>query len=42
VEIEKTYRGKVRLTLCRLTETGRAAYRAYRARLQRAVAQMPE
>jgi len=42
VQIEKTYRGKVPLTLCRLTESGRAAYRAYRARLQRAMAQMPE
>lgn len=42
VEIEKTYRGKVPLTLCRLTETGRAAYHTYRARLQRAMVQMPE
>lgn len=30
VEIEKTYRGKVPLTLLRLTKQGRAAFEAYR------------
>ena len=30
VEIEKTYRGKVPLTLLRLTKSGRAAFDAYR------------
>jgi DNA-binding transcriptional ArsR family regulator len=30
VEIEKTYRGKVPLTLLRLTKTGKAAFDAYR------------
>ncbi len=30
VEIEKTYRGKLPLTLCRLTPAGRAAFEAYR------------
>jgi DNA-binding transcriptional ArsR family regulator len=30
VEIEKTYRGKVPLTIVRLTKTGKAAFDAYR------------
>ncbi|HSJ25649.1 MAG TPA: transcriptional regulator [Longimicrobiales bacterium] len=30
VNLEKTYRGKVPLTLCRLTAEGRAAFRGYR------------
>lgn len=30
VEIEKTYRGKLPLTLCRLTPAGRTAFEAYR------------
>ena len=30
VEIEKTYRGKVPLTILRLTKQGRAAFEAYR------------
>ena len=30
VEIEKTFRGKVPLTLVRLTATGRAAFQGYR------------
>lgn len=33
VEIEKTYRGKVPLTVVRLTKTGRAAFENYRASL---------
>lgn len=34
VEIEKTYRGKIPLTLCRLSENGRAAFEAYRKQLR--------
>ena len=34
VEIEKSFRGKVPLTLCRLTERGRAAFDAYRSQIQ--------
>ena len=37
VEIEKTYRGKIPLTLCRLTDAGHAAFNAYRQQLQRFV-----
>jgi DNA-binding MarR family transcriptional regulator len=35
VKIEKTYRGKIPLTLVRLTDAGAAAYKAYRARFKR-------
>jgi DNA-binding MarR family transcriptional regulator len=35
VAIEKTYRGRIPLTLVRLTATGAAAYRAYRARFKK-------
>jgi DNA-binding MarR family transcriptional regulator len=41
VEIEKTFRGKVSLTVCRLTLAGREAFRAYRDRLKRVVEAMP-
>ena len=37
VNIEKTYRGKVPLTLCRLTEAGRTAFEDYRKQLIRFV-----
>jgi DNA-binding transcriptional ArsR family regulator len=37
VAIEKTYRGKVPLTLLRLTPQGRAAFDAYRKRLNAAL-----
>jgi len=37
VNIEKTYRGKVPLTLCRLTEEGRQAFDAYRGQLKQFV-----
>ena len=37
VEIEKTYRGKVPLTLLRLTPPGRAAFDGYRKRLNAAL-----
>lgn len=34
VEIEKTYRGKLPLTLCRLTPRGRESFEAYRRQLK--------
>jgi DNA-binding MarR family transcriptional regulator len=34
VNIEKTYRGKVPLTLCRMTEAGRQAFQEYRKQLK--------
>ena len=34
IELEKTYRGKVPLTLCRLTDTGRKAFADYRRQLK--------
>ena len=37
VSIEKTYRGKIPLTLCRMTKTGRAAFDQYRQQLQKFV-----
>ena len=37
VSIEKTYRGKVPLTLCRLTQAGQAALDGYRQRLSSAM-----
>lgn len=37
VSIEKTYRGKVPLTLCRMTEPGRKAFEEYRKQLQQFV-----
>jgi hypothetical protein len=39
VEIEKTYRGKLPQTLLRLTPLGRAAFDAYRRRLNAALVQ---
>jgi len=30
ITIEKTYKGKIPLTICRLTDQGREAFRAYR------------
>lgn len=42
VKIDKTYRGKIPQTTCRLTEAGRAAFREYRAQLKRAVDSLPE
>lgn len=35
VTIEKTYRGRIPLTLVRLTDPGLAAYKAYRARIKK-------
>jgi DNA-binding transcriptional ArsR family regulator len=37
VNIEKTYRGKVPLTLCRLTDEGRKAFDTYRKQLKKFV-----
>jgi DNA-binding MarR family transcriptional regulator len=37
VNIEKTYRGKVPLTLCHLTKEGRQAFDAYRGQLKQFV-----
>ena len=34
VEIEKTYRGKIPLTVCRLTDKGRQAFEDYRQQLK--------
>jgi DNA-binding transcriptional ArsR family regulator len=34
VEVTKTYRGKIQMTLCRLTPEGRAAFEEYRAALK--------
>jgi DNA-binding transcriptional ArsR family regulator len=35
VAIEKTYKGKIPLTICRLTESGRSAFGRYRAQWKR-------
>ena len=35
VVIEKTYRGRIPLTLVRLTDAGASAYKAYRARFKK-------
>lgn len=37
IEIEKTYRGKIPMTVCRLTKKGRSSFRAYGAALQGAL-----
>jgi DNA-binding transcriptional ArsR family regulator len=37
IEVEKTYRGKIPLTLCRLTKAGRQAFTNYRKQLKRFV-----
>jgi DNA-binding MarR family transcriptional regulator len=37
VEIEKTFRGKIPLTVCRLTKQGRAAFETYQATLKKAL-----
>jgi DNA-binding transcriptional ArsR family regulator len=42
VSIEKTFRGKIPLTICRLTDSGRDAFRAYRDHLKRVVNTLPE
>jgi DNA-binding transcriptional ArsR family regulator len=40
VEIEKTYQGKLPLTICRLTGKGRTAFEAYRKHMKRFVEQL--
>jgi DNA-binding transcriptional ArsR family regulator len=40
VEIEKTFRGKVPLTICRMTGEGRNSFRRYRDYLKKVVASM--
>ena len=42
VTIEKTFRGKVPQTTCRLSEAGRVAFRDYRERIKRAIDTTPE
>ena len=37
ITIEKTYRGKIPLTLCRITDGGRAAFENYRKQLKQFV-----
>ncbi len=34
IEIEKTFRGKIPLTLCKITNQGREAFESYRKQLQ--------
>lgn len=34
VNIEKTFKGKLPLTVCKLTETGRQAFKGYRQQIQ--------
>jgi DNA-binding MarR family transcriptional regulator len=34
IEIQKTYQGKMPLTICRLTEAGRKAFEAYREQIK--------
>ncbi|HMA33100.1 MAG TPA: transcriptional regulator [Chloroflexia bacterium] len=41
VEIEKSYRGKIPQTRCRLTPAGRAAFTAYHQQLRQLMAQLP-
>jgi DNA-binding MarR family transcriptional regulator len=42
VEIEKTYKGKVPLTLCRLSKSGQHAFRKYCENLKRAMDSLPK
>jgi DNA-binding MarR family transcriptional regulator len=39
ISIEKTYRGKIPMTLCRMTEKGRNAFKNYREQLKSFVEQ---
>jgi DNA-binding MarR family transcriptional regulator len=39
VKIEKTFKGKLPLTICKLTASGRRAFEQYRQRLQQFIAQ---
>lgn len=40
INIEKTYRGKIPLTLCNLTDSGREAFKSYSRQLRELVDQM--
>ena len=40
IEIEKTYRGKIPLTLCKLTDTGTKAFEIYRRQMRTLVDQI--
>lgn len=40
INIEKTYRGKIPLTLCSLTDTGREAFKSYSDQLRELVDKM--
>jgi DNA-binding transcriptional ArsR family regulator len=42
IGIEKSFRGKVPVTTCRLSEQGRLAFRAYRDHLKRLAASLPD
>jgi DNA-binding MarR family transcriptional regulator len=37
IRIEKTYRGRIPMTVCSVTEDGRRAFKAYRLQMRRAV-----
>ncbi len=41
IAIEKTYKGKLPLTVCRLTSDGHKAFSAYRRQLQQIVQETP-
>ena len=41
VAVEKTYKGKIPLTICRLTSEGREAFRRYRKQWQSFVTKTP-
>jgi len=40
VDIEKSFRGKVPQTICKLTKAGRSAFQAYRAQMKQIVERM--
>ena len=40
VDIEKSFRGKVPQTICKLTRAGRSAFQAYRAQMKQIVERM--
>jgi DNA-binding transcriptional ArsR family regulator len=42
IEVKKMFQNRRPLTICRLNESGRAAYTAYRAAIQAALDAMPE
>ena len=42
VEVEKTFRGRIPLTVCCLTERGRTSFLVYLEKLRRVVECMPE